>query len=292
MVTQFSLLAAGFKAACALTAMLEHGLVPSRVCSYRVRGESSEVDDKLRDVCKSAGIELMDRDAAGSLFAQDALVFAIGWQYMVRDNPANLVVLHDSLLPRYRGFAPSVTALINGESVHGVTALLAAADVDSGPIVAQRTMSIQYPMTIHQLFQSLGPLYAECIAETCTLSKVDLAGLAPQAAGSATYSIWRDEEDFRIVWSDDARRIARFVDAVGYPYGGACTTIDGRTIRVLRATEIPDVAFEIRHPGKVWNLHADGTADVVCGTGMIRIHEWRGEYGEPMKLNKLRTRLI
>lgn len=292
MQQQFSLIAAGFKAFCAVTAMLESGLVPSRVCTYPVNGESPETDDLLRDVCRSAGIDIYDREDAGSLIDQDALVFAVGWQYMVRGNPANLVVMHDSLLPRYRGFSPSVTALINGESMHGVTALRAAADVDAGPVIAQRELSIQYPTTIRQLFERLGPLYADCVRETLTLSDSQFASLDPQDDGRATYSIWRDAEDFRITWTDDARNIVRFIDAVGYPYRGACTAVEGRNMRVVRATEIPDVAFEIRHPGKVWNLHADGTVDVVCGTGMIRIQEWQDEHGEPVRLNKLRTRLI
>ena len=38
-------------------------------------------------------------------------------------NSENLIVFHDSLLPKYRGFAPLVSQLINGEEYLGVTAI-------------------------------------------------------------------------------------------------------------------------------------------------------------------------
>jgi methionyl-tRNA formyltransferase len=48
---------------------------------------------------------------------------------------------------------------------------------------------------------------------------------APQADDFATYSIWRDEADYEIDWSSDAQAIQRFINAVGYPYAGARTTV-------------------------------------------------------------------
>lgn len=42
------------------------------------------------------------------------LKFAIGWRWLIK-NETNLVVFHDSLLPKYRGFAPLVNSLIKKE---------------------------------------------------------------------------------------------------------------------------------------------------------------------------------
>ena len=42
------------------------------------------------------------------------LKFAIGWRWLIK-NETNLIVFHDSLLPKYRGFAPLVNSLINKE---------------------------------------------------------------------------------------------------------------------------------------------------------------------------------
>lgn len=44
--------------------------------------------------------------------------FAIGWRWIIK-NERKLIIFHDSLLPRYRGFAPLVNTLINNESRGG-----------------------------------------------------------------------------------------------------------------------------------------------------------------------------
>jgi methionyl-tRNA formyltransferase len=54
--------------------------------------------------------------------------------------------MHDSLLPKYRGFAPLPNALINGEREVGVTALFASEEYDMGDIVCQRRLAVEYPM--------------------------------------------------------------------------------------------------------------------------------------------------
>jgi methionyl-tRNA formyltransferase len=44
--------------------------------------------------------------------------FAIGWRWIIK-NDSNLIVFHDSLLPKYRGFAPLVNSLISNENRGG-----------------------------------------------------------------------------------------------------------------------------------------------------------------------------
>jgi methionyl-tRNA formyltransferase len=55
-----------------------------------------------------------------------------------------LVVFHDSILPQYRGFNPLVSALINGDSRVGVTAM-GTDEFDKGDIIGQRTIAINIP---------------------------------------------------------------------------------------------------------------------------------------------------
>ncbi len=44
--------------------------------------------------------------------------FAIGWRWLIK-NESNLIIFHDSLLPKYRGFSPLVNSLINKELLGG-----------------------------------------------------------------------------------------------------------------------------------------------------------------------------
>jgi methionyl-tRNA formyltransferase len=56
--------------------------------------------------------------------------------------PYGAFAAHDSLLPRYRGFAPLNWSILNGESETGVTLFRLGEGVDEGPIVGQRRVPI------------------------------------------------------------------------------------------------------------------------------------------------------
>ena len=76
--------------------------------------------------------------------------FAIGWKWII-DNTSQLIVLHDSLLPKYRGFSPLVNSLINGDTLTGVTALFASSEYDKGEIIEQAQIGLDKNSTITKL---------------------------------------------------------------------------------------------------------------------------------------------
>lgn len=213
---------------------------------------------------------------------------AAGWRWML-DVP-KLVVLHDSLLPRYRGFSPLITALINGEPQVGVTAFLAEEEPDTGPIIAQQTIPVVYPARMRDVLDRLVPVYRDLAAEVCaTLAAGEPLRYAVQDHARATYSLWRDEDDYRIDWTLDDRRICRLVDAASDPFPGATATIDGELVRVARAMCAPDRMIEDRVPGKVaYKLNA--LPVVVCGTGLVQIDVVDYVSGFPREM-PLKTRL-
>jgi methionyl-tRNA formyltransferase len=72
----------------------------------------------------------------------DKYIFAISWRWMINHPTNKLIVFHDSLLPRYRGFAPLVNMLINGESKIGVSAIFGSSEYDRGDLIAQQSVGI------------------------------------------------------------------------------------------------------------------------------------------------------
>jgi methionyl-tRNA formyltransferase len=245
--------------------------------------------DEIVAVCMQHGIPFLDRAEAKGLSVEYAI--AVGWRWMIRDC-RKLIVLHDSLLPRYRGFAPLPTALINGDTEVGVTALFGSDEYDRGDIIAQRRLPVQYPVKIQEVIERVAPLYAELAGE---LVDTILAGspllACPQDEAAATYSPWRDEDDYHIDWSRDAASIKRFIDALGYPYRGAFSSLDGTPARILDALVEPDIKIEQRAPGKVMFVR-DGFPVVICGTGMLRVLDVRNEAGTESMLpvGKFRSR--
>jgi methionyl-tRNA formyltransferase len=199
------------------------------------------------------------------------------------------------LLPKLRGFSPTVSALIVGEAEVGVTAFspMAGQDgaPDSGPTFGQERIQLAYPTTIGAVYEQLGFAYCRLVDRVLAAASSGTLSFSPQDAREATYSMWRDEEDYRIDWAKPAEQIRRFVDAVGWPYMGAKTTLQGREIRIDAVELRPDVVFSERCPGKLWSV-TGGTPDVACGSGILRLLKAREADGSPVKFTSLRTRLI
>ncbi len=195
---------------------------------------------------------------------------AIGWQRLIDyENDQKLIVFHDSILPRLRGFNPLVTALINGDKEIGVTALFASQEYDRGAIIDVEKITIKYPIKIEKAILLISQCYARLgnrimkeIYENNPLESNE------QDENLSTYSLWRDEADYNIDWNDSAIRISRFIDAVGFPYKGAKAIIDDKSVIICEATPIDDVIIENRSVGKVI-FKQDNYPVVVCGEGLL-----------------------
>jgi methionyl-tRNA formyltransferase len=170
--------------------------------------------------------------------------------------------------------------LINGEEEIGVSAIFGATDFDTGDIIFQSKSKVTYPITIFEAIQSNQKNYLNCAESILNrlLRGETLKGIK-QIEGDASYSIWRDENDYGIDWSKSSRDIKRFVDAVGYPYLGALTNINGRRARIFGSDVYPDVYIENRHFGKVLFLR-EGKPVVICGKGLLMITEGKFEENE------------
>lgn len=212
------------------------------------------------------------------------LFLAVGWRWIIRNIPQKkLIIFHDSLLPKYRGFAPLVNALINKEKTTGVTALLGAQEYDRGNILLQRRLDIIYPTNIEREIQRISVVYADLAVELLEKlnNKTICASGYAQDEKKATYSLWRDEEDYRIDWHDDANNIVHFINCVNHPYKGASAILNGSIVRIKSARTRVDIKIENRTPGKVIFVESDLPV-VVCGKGLLDLADVRNECGESM----------
>ncbi|GAL67611.1 formyltransferase family protein [Jejuia pallidilutea] len=97
-----------------------------------IGNDKSVVNDYSKDIeqlCKIEKLRFYYR--ADEYTVKSKYSIAVSWRWLIQ-LPENkkLIVLHDSLLPKYRGFAPLVNALKNGEKYLGVTALFASNEYD------------------------------------------------------------------------------------------------------------------------------------------------------------------
>lgn len=244
------------------TASLIHGVISSE--------DNNVVKDYYNEIfslCKKYNIPFYNKNDSYEIESDYSI--SIGWRWLIDTD--NLIVFHDSLLPKYRGFAPLVSSLINGEKFIGVTALFASSKYDEGDIIAQKSYSIQYPIKIQEAIDIVKQLYYKLFIEIIqSIKSGKPLERTPQNHKDASYSLWRDEEDYNIDWSKSAEDIKRLIESTGFPYKGASSMMEKAKIRIFDAEIVPDVNIENRTPGKIIFME-NGTPTVVCGSGLLKI---------------------
>lgn len=143
--------------------------------------------------------------------------------------------MHGSLLPKYRGRAPTNWAVLNGEHETGATLHEMVARADAGAIVDQAAVPILPDDTARQVFDKV------CVAAEQVLWRslpALLAGNAPRLANDLSQgSVYpgRKPEDGRIDWWQSAERVYNLIRAVAPPYPGAFTEVAGRRLVIAAA---------------------------------------------------------
>lgn len=168
------------------------------------------------------------------------LIVVIGWYYMVPRRIRELaakgcVGVHASLLPRYRGGAPLVWAMINGEKQSGVTLFHFADGVDDGDIVAQKQFPIEPTDTISEVLEKATQASIDIVEEYVPRLADGTAPRNPQDHSKATTVPQRSPSDGLIDWSWDPVRINNFIRAQTKPYPGAFTYVDDKRVTIWSA---------------------------------------------------------
>lgn len=147
--------------------------------------------------------------------------------------PRGAFNLHGSLLPRYRGRAPTNWAVLHGERETGASLHRMDVKPDAGPLVDQQAIPILTNDTAHTVYGRL-----VCAAETLLLRAVPrmLAGThgeTPLDLAAGSYYGGRRPEDGRIDWGRSAWEVHNLIRAVAPPYPGAFTDLGGRRLALL-----------------------------------------------------------
>lgn len=172
------------------------------------------------------------------------------------------VNLHPSLLPRWRGSTPIQSAILAGDLETGVSIILMDKGLDTGPILAQRSVSIEPEETHPQLGARLAEIGAELLAETLTHWLRGEIEPVAQGEEGAILTHTLQKEDGLINWETPAAEIARRVRAL-QPWPGMYTYWQGRLFKIIEArvfvgSGVRGEGEGIETPGSV-RLHTDIT---------------------------------
>ena len=176
--------------------------------------------------------------------------------------------MHASLLPRHRGAAPVIWALLAGDTVTGVTIMAMNEAMDAGDVLLARETPIGPEDTGGALTERLARLGARAIGEAIDGLKAGTIRPIAQPSAGITFAPRLDRAQCRLDWSRAAEELARQVRALA-PAPSAFTTVRGQPLKVHRAEVVPGRQGE---PGEVLGAGQEGIV-VACGTGALRLLE-------------------
>ena len=154
--------------------------------------------------------------------------------------PLGVINFHPSLLPKYRGPCPSNAALINNETVTGVTVHYMTEEVDEGDVLLQKSIPIEESDYDGKLRQKLAQLSASMVPEIIDM----FAGLKKpngmrQDHSLATLAPKPIPEDGHLENVADLHLIARKVRALN-PIPGTSFLLGDRRVPVNRFSWLQD----------------------------------------------------
>ncbi len=213
--------------------------------------------------------ELKDRIAE----IKPDLCVVVGYYWIIGPDVINMVPLgfvgiHASLLPKYRGFAPLVWQIINGEKEAGLTLFYFDDGMDTGAIVDQIRFPIGEKENIKDVLDKSEPLIINLLM--ANLPKI-LDGTAPrikQDHSVASYGARRTPEDGLIDWNMTAYEIHNFIRAQSTPYPGAYTIVRSEKMYIHESTMFPHEYYGV--PGLVAQITGD-SAIITCKKGAIKV---------------------
>ncbi len=191
------------------------------------------------------------------------------------------VNVHASLLPKYRGPAPIQWAVINGESVTGVTTMLMDKGMDTGEILLQSEVNISPGDTAGDLHDKLAIAGGDLLAETIDAFGKNMIQPVPQNHAKATYAPMLTKSDGHIDWTLSAEAIERFIRGMT-PWPGAFTFLDQKRLIVFKAS--PRSADPAFLPGTVIPGFSNELR-IATGNGGLTILEIQEASGKRMPVD-------
>jgi methionyl-tRNA formyltransferase len=207
------------------------------------------------------------RDLIGKIEQLD-LVLTIGYGVLLPQNILDLpkkgfLNLHFSLLPAYRGAAPAQRALKNGEKVTGVSVFQLDKGMDTGPVFAQQSLSIDSLWRSYELLQHLANLGPDVVNRTFIMIE---NGVVPSdQVGEPSMAPKINKGEAKIDFSEEATVILNSIRAFTYE-PGAWTVWRGEPFKIC-ATAMNDT--HVGKPGEI--IVSEKSVCVATGSGSLEL---------------------
>ena len=153
------------------------------------------------------------------------------------------VNLHASLLPKYRGAAPIHWAVMNGEEKTGCTIFFLDEKVDTGNILLQREIEIDWEETTGSVYNRLMKLGSDALLEAVELIDSGDYELLPQDDSKATPAPKLFNDQSHVEFDDSADHVHNKIRGL-CPFPSAWATLNGEKIKFHKAKPGPHANIE------------------------------------------------
>jgi methionyl-tRNA formyltransferase len=167
--------------------------------------------------------------------------------------------VHPSLLPRWRGAAPVERAIMAGDAETGVCIMRLTAGLDSGPVCLMG----REPISAHDTYGTLTPRLQELGADLLVRALGERPDCVEQTEAGVTYAEKIGAGDRTLDPAAPAAVNDRVVRALTPHIGARVQLADGGFLGVLRAA--------VREPDAAGELHADGDRLLLGGLELLEV---------------------
>jgi methionyl-tRNA formyltransferase len=175
--------------------------------------------------------------------------------------------VHASLLPRWRGAAPIQAAILNGDDATGITIMRMDPGIDTGPILAQKSLVISQDDTAGTLTGKLAEIGAEILLQTIPAYLSGKLTPVQQDDARATYAPMIKKEQGELDFSMPSIDLDRKIRAYN-PWPGAYTYWKEQLLKIHRAHSLEELSGPAgRH------IIYQGSPAVYTGRGTLVLDE-------------------
>jgi methionyl-tRNA formyltransferase len=226
------------------------------------------------EAASELGLELLQTESVNLPDAVEAIQAAspdlgvvCAFGQLIKDpllSELELLNVHPSLLPRWRGAAPIERAIMAGDRETGISIIKVTAGLDSGPVALRQGLGISDGEDFGSLSARLAELGGELIVRALDQRAAGTLELTDQDDAEATYAHKIAPEERRLDPSRPARELELTVRALN-PHIGCYLELDGGERLGVRTARAEPGGLE---PGR---LSGEGALRLGCGEGVLRL---------------------
>ena len=180
--------------------------------------------------------------------------------------PLKTIQYHPSMLPKHRGRSAINHAIVQGDTMTGVSVFWVDEGLDTGPILLQVPVEIGPDDTINSLYRDkLFPLGVQAISDAVKLVAAGQAPRHQQVEADMTYEGPWEGDIAQIDFAQPAQQVHNLIRGSDRA-PGAWSTIKGERVTLYGST----LAEATGQPGELLRVGEEGVV-IACGQAAVRV---------------------